>query len=86
MEKEAGFEEQMRRLEAIVRELENIDLPLERSVELYREGKTLSLSCKNLLDQARHSLLLCDGETLTGASGEEDDPDSLQNNLGFQQS
>lgn len=59
---EPGFEERMRRLEEIVRELENPELPLERSVELYKEGRAVSQSCRELLEKARHSVLLCDGE------------------------
>ena len=55
-----GFEEQLERLQAIVAELEGVDLPLEKNVALYKEGRRLAKSCKVLLEQARHEVLLCD--------------------------
>ena len=60
-----GFEEQMRRLQEIVQELEQADLPLERNVALYKEGRALARSCKELLEHAKHEIRLCgeeDGE------------------------
>jgi exodeoxyribonuclease VII small subunit len=52
----------MERLAAIVRELEEADLPLERNVALYKEGKALARSCQVLLEEARNEILLCSGE------------------------
>jgi exodeoxyribonuclease VII small subunit len=52
----------MRRLEDIVRELESPDLPLEKSVALYREGRIAARVCRELLDKAEHVVLLCDEE------------------------
>lgn len=46
------FEEKMQRLELIVRALERGDVPLEKSLELFREGTALISSCANLLDKA----------------------------------
>ena len=57
-----GFEEQMRRLQEIVQELERGELPLERNVALYKEGRALARSCGELLERARHEILLCDAE------------------------
>lgn len=57
-----GFEEQMQRLQDIVQELERGDLPLERNVALYKEGRALARSCGELLEKARHEILLCDAE------------------------
>jgi exodeoxyribonuclease VII small subunit len=62
----------MERLAAIVRELEEADLPLERNVALYKEGKSLVNSCRILLEEARNEILLCSGEE--GESGEAQDP------------
>ena len=45
---EAGLEE----LEKIVKEMESSDLPLERSLELFEKGMTLSESCRKQLDEA----------------------------------
>ena len=58
--KTLDFEAQMQRLQAIVEELEQANLPLDRNVELYREGRTLARSCKKLLDNAHNDILLCD--------------------------
>jgi exodeoxyribonuclease VII small subunit len=63
-----GFEQQMRRLQEIVQELERADLPLERNVALYKEGRALARSCRELLERAQHEIRLCAGE------GEEDLP------------
>jgi exodeoxyribonuclease VII small subunit len=52
----------MERLSAIVRELEDADLPLERNVALYKEGKSLVQSCRILLEEARNEVLLCSGK------------------------
>jgi exodeoxyribonuclease VII small subunit len=57
---EQSFEQHMRRLEEIVRELESLDLPLEKSVALYREGRVAARACRELLDKAEHAVLLCD--------------------------
>jgi exodeoxyribonuclease VII small subunit len=56
------FEKQMERLAAIVRELEEADLPLEKNVALYKEGKTLVKSCQTMLEEARNEIMLCSGE------------------------
>ena len=57
--KQSGnFEQQMQRLQEIVQELERSDLSLERNVALYKEGRALARSCKELLERARHEILL----------------------------
>jgi exodeoxyribonuclease VII small subunit len=48
----AKFEECLQRLEAIVREMEKGDLPLEQSLKLFEEGMALSNSCRQELEQA----------------------------------
>ena len=63
-----GFEQQMQRLQEIVQELERSDLSLERNVALYKEGRALARSCKDLLERARHEILL------SGEDGGEDVP------------
>lgn len=60
--KEASFEENMQRLQEIVQELERVDLPLERNVALYKEGRALVASCTEMLEKARHEISLCSGE------------------------
>ncbi|MBR4864643.1 MAG: exodeoxyribonuclease VII small subunit [Oscillospiraceae bacterium] len=46
------FEENMQRLEQIVRAMEHGDVPLEESLKLFREGTELVQSCGKLLDEA----------------------------------
>ena len=47
-----SFEENMIRLEQIVRTLEKGDAPLEDSLKLFQEGTALVASCGKLLDEA----------------------------------
>ena len=51
-EKNATFEQNMQRLEQIVRSLERGDAPLEESLKLFEEGTALVRSCGKLLDEA----------------------------------
>ena len=51
-----SFEERLRRLQEVVAALENGDLPLEDSVRLYKEGLTLSRSCREQLEKARNEV------------------------------
>ncbi len=46
------FEENMQRLEQIVRAMERGDVPLEESLKLFQEGTELVKSCSTLLDNA----------------------------------
>lgn len=51
-ENKKSFEENMQRLEQIVRLLERGDAPLEESLKLFQEGTALVDSCGKLLDNA----------------------------------
>lgn len=46
------FEENMQRLEQIVRSMEKGEVPLEESLKLFQEGTDLVLACGKLLDNA----------------------------------
>ncbi len=46
------FETSLDELEKIVRELEAGDLPLERSLELFERGMSLSDTCRKQLEEA----------------------------------
>lgn len=48
----ANFEDSLRKLETIVTQLEEGDLPLEQSLKLFEEGVGLSALCKKQLDEA----------------------------------
>ena len=47
-----SFEENMQRLEQIVRAMERGDVPLEESLKLFQEGTQLVRDCGKLLDEA----------------------------------
>ncbi|PSH03278.1 MAG: exodeoxyribonuclease VII small subunit [Acidobacteria bacterium] len=58
------FEECLQRLEAIVKEMEKGDLPLEQSLKLFEEGVALSSSCRKELEEAEGKI-----EILTKQNG-----------------
>jgi exodeoxyribonuclease VII small subunit len=51
-QKPEPFEKALERLEKIVKELENGDLPLEKSLELFEKGMELSEACRKQLSAA----------------------------------
>lgn len=51
-QKNKSFEENMERLEMIVRAMEKGDVPLEESLKLFQEGTGLVQACTKLLDEA----------------------------------
>ena len=51
-QKNHTFEENMQRLEQIVRALERGDVALEESLKLFQEGTALVEACGKLLDEA----------------------------------
>lgn len=53
MNEKDSLEVTMQKLTAIVKELENGDVPLEKAVELYSEGVKLSADCRKQLDEAK---------------------------------
>ena len=52
-QKNHTFEENMQRLELIVRKMEQGDVPLEESLKLFQEGTDLVRKCTELLDKAQ---------------------------------
>ena len=82
-EQPKSFEASLEALERIVQQLEQGDLPLEKSLELFEQGIGLSRQCQDRLNQAerRIEILLRDnqGRTVvspfegTQAAREEDD-------------
>jgi len=51
-EKPDPFEKNLARLDAIVQQLEDTNLPLEKALVLYEEGMKLSESCHKQLEEA----------------------------------
>jgi exodeoxyribonuclease VII small subunit len=56
------FEENLTRLNDIVGQLENDKLPLEKALELYKEGIDLSVDCKKSLESAKLSVKTMNGD------------------------
>lgn len=59
-----SFEAAMERLEQIVEQLENGDVPLEQAIELFQEGMLLSKACNTKLSQVERKI-----EMLTEENG-----------------
>lgn len=56
------FEENLTRLNDIVGQFENDKLPLEKALELYKEGIDLSVDCKKSLESAKLSVKAMNGD------------------------
>ena len=52
-----SFEKRIERVEEVLRKLEDGDLPLEKSVELYEEGVKLLSSCYETLDKMEGKIM-----------------------------
>ena len=75
-EKNTTFEENLKRLEQIVRAMERGDVALEESLKLFQEGTELVRNCQKLLDEAQLQVK----KIMTAADGspvEEDFRDEL---------
>lgn len=55
-EKEPSFEAGLEQLEQVVKKLEDGDLPLEKSLDLFEQGVKLSESCHKQLRAAEHKV------------------------------
>jgi len=58
--KKPDFEAQLKRLREIVERLEKGDLPLERGVALYKEGRELARACRERLETAKNEISVYD--------------------------
>jgi exodeoxyribonuclease VII small subunit len=54
--KEPSFEDSLKRLEAIAREIEEGRIGLEESITRYEEGMTLVQECRRILTQAEQKI------------------------------
>ncbi len=69
--KSGDFEKQLARLQVVVEQLEQGELPLDKGVALYKEGLTLTKACREQLEKARNDIsILSDGVFKEFASGE----------------
>lgn len=74
MSQKPKFEKQMERLQVIVDELEKGDLPLEKGVQLYTEGRALAVACRKQLEEARIAVTVRE-ENGVAAFPEQDEQD-----------
>jgi len=63
--KPPSFEDGLQQLEAIVKEMEGGELPLERALDLFERGMKLSEACRKQLEEAETRV-----EILTRRAGE----------------
>ncbi|UCG53652.1 MAG: exodeoxyribonuclease VII small subunit [Candidatus Latescibacterota bacterium] len=75
--KKERFEDSMKKLEAIVDELEKGDFSLEESIGKFEEGLKLGKLCRELLEKAEKRIKLLSEEEGNTVK-EEDAPDDLE--------
>lgn len=75
---EKSFEQSLIELEEIVTKLEEGDLPLEASLELFEKGITLSRSCRERLTNAERRIEILMKDPNGGFVADEIDPDRLR--------
>jgi exodeoxyribonuclease VII small subunit len=51
-----SFESKLARIDAIVKELETNQVPLDRAIELFKEGKELTRQCEAMLKSAQEQV------------------------------
>ena len=56
MAKKKTFEEAMKQLEQIVKELETGDMPLEKAIKKFEEGIKISKYCSDKLDESEKKI------------------------------
>lgn len=57
-EKEINFEQAMKELEEITKELENNELDLDSAVNKFEQGMNISKRCKKILDEAEKRITI----------------------------
>lgn len=69
------FEQSLGELEAVVKQLESSDLPLEKALELFARGMRLSETCRKKLTDAetRVEILMKKGDAVEAVSFTTDD-------------
>jgi len=61
--KSSEFEKNLQKLQKIVEQLEQGDLPLEKGVDLFKQGLSLVNSCRQQLEKAKHEVSVFIQET-----------------------
>lgn len=64
MNKGMNYEESVKKLEEIIRLLEEGELPLDQSIQLFTEGMELVKTCNQYLEQAEEKIKILVGDKL----------------------
>ena len=75
---ETSFETSLAELEKIVGKLENCDLPLEQSLELFEKGIKLSRECRERLTNAERRIEILMKDANGDLKAEAIEPESLR--------
>ena len=75
---EKTFESSLNELEKIVNQLEDGDLPLEKSLKLFEDGVKLSRECRNRLTKAERRIEILMKDADGSPSLQELEPESLR--------
>ncbi|MDX9790437.1 MAG: exodeoxyribonuclease VII small subunit [Candidatus Kapaibacterium sp.] len=57
MKKSESFENKIERIENIIDELDNAELPLEELLKIYEEGMKLSAECREFLNKSEQKII-----------------------------
>ncbi|MFO7876638.1 MAG: exodeoxyribonuclease VII small subunit [Desulfovermiculus sp.] len=69
-----SFEQQLARLQEIVAQLEDENLPLEHGVALFEEGTVLAKSCREQIQKAKHKVQIYSQGLLQDLNLEDEEP------------
>ena len=58
----SNFEEDLKKIQDILKDIESDNLTLENSIKKYEEGMKLSKKCQDALDEAKQVLKVLDDE------------------------
>ena len=58
----SNFEEDLKKLQSILDDIESDKLTLEDSIQKYKEGMELSKKCQDALDEARQAIKVLEDE------------------------
>lgn len=64
MKNDMNYEETVKKLEEIIRLLEEGELPLDQSIELFTQGMDLVKTCNQYLEQAEEKIKILVGDKL----------------------
>ncbi len=74
-QKELKFENAIKRLEAIVEELETGEFNLDKAIEIFEEGLGLSKFCKKKLDEAQQKIEIIKKQNINDITKDDTDVD-----------